>query len=231
MDNSKSQSEQITLTEHLSALVDDEVGSFEQRRVLDELSSNAVLRQKLSSYSLIGETMRSENMQSVTIAGSDFLASIHDQINDEQVYHHVELESQKTQSTKSWLRPIGGFAMAASVAAIAVLGFQNYQLQSNQQTLPSLASNAQGTIVASQPKTQLTTAQMKAAKSVSAADATDIVAANDIQSDTVKKVDNAVEYQQADAKTRSYLKRYVDSHMQYAPRAFVPSVRVIAYAD
>jgi len=224
MDNSKSQSEQLTLTEHLSALLDDEAGGFEQRRVLDELSSNASLRQKLSSYALIGETMRSEN---VHIARSDFLSSIHDQINDEEEYHHIEIGSQAVQSSRSWLRPVGGFAMAASVAAIALLGFQNYQLQNNQQPLHTLASanTSSVNINTKQPKTQLTAAEMKAAKVVSAAD---MVAANDTKEDANQ---DSVTYQQADASTRSYLKRYVDSHMQYAPRAFVPSVRVIAYAD
>jgi len=222
MDISKLQSEQLTLTEHLSALLDDEAGSFEQRRVLDELSSNTSLRQKLSSYALIGEAMRSEN---VHVAGSDFLLSIHDKINDEPEYHHIEIESQAVQSSRSWLRPIGGFAMAASVAAIAVLGFQNYQLQNNQQSLQTLASANTGSIKTRQPKSQLTAAEMSAAKVVSAAD---MVAANDTKD--VASGDS-VTYQQADASTRSYLKRYVDSHMQYAPRAFVPSVRVIAYAD
>ena len=222
MDNSKSQSEQVTLTEHLSALLDDEAGGFEQRRVLDELSSDASLRQKLSSYALIGEAMRSEN---VHIARSDFLLSIHNQINDEEEYHHIEIESQAVQSSRSWLRPIGGFAMAASVAAIALLGFQNYQLQNNQQPLQTLASANTSGVNTKQPKTQLTAAEMNAAKVVSAAD---MVAANDTKDDANR---DSVTYQQADASTRSYLKRYVDSHMQYAPRAFVPSVRVIAYAD
>ena len=222
MDNSKSQSEQVTLTEHLSALLDDEAGGFEQRRVLDELSSDASLHQKLSSYALIGEAMRSEN---VHIARSDFLLSIHNQIKDEEEYHHIEIESQAVQSSRSWLRPIGGFAMAASVAAIALLGFQNYQLQNNQQPLQTLASANTSGVNTKQPKTQLTAAEMNAAKVVSAAD---MVAANDAKEDANR---DSVTYQQADASTRSYLKRYVDSHMQYAPRAFVPSVRVIAYAD
>ncbi len=222
MDNSKSQSEQVTLTEHLSALLDDEAGGFEQRRVLDELSSDASLRQKLSGYALIGEAMRSEN---VHIARSDFLLSIHNQIKDEEEYHHIEIETQAVQSSRSWLRPIGGFAMAASVAAIALLGFQNYQLQNNQQPLQTLASANTNSVNTKQPKTQLTAAEMNAAKVVSAAD---MVAANDTKDDANR---DSVTYQQADASTRSYLKRYVDSHMQYAPRAFVPSVRVIAYAD
>ena len=40
------------------------------------------------------------------------------------------------------------------------------------------------------------------------------------------------DYKQANAHARSFLKRYVDSHIQYASAStFVPSVRVIAYAD
>ena len=233
MDNSKLLSEHITLTEHLSALLDDEAGSFEQRRVLNELVSDASLRQKLSGYALIGESMRSEDMQSMPVAGSDFLSAIHDKIQDEPDYHHVELESQhapssNVKSKNAWLRPLGGFAVAASVAAVAVLGFQNYQLQNNLGALQTLATAQTSSVSANnKPKTQLSAAEMDSAKVVSAAD---MVAAKDAGRKSGADNESDV-YQQADANTRSYLKRYVDSHMQYASRALLPSVRVIAYAD
>ena len=114
MDNSKSQ---ITMSEHLSALLDDETGSFEQKRILDELKTSENLRRKLSSYTLIGETMRlGELDKTVVCASTDFLSGIHAKIEKEDQYDEVQvgadLQNQAgiTASSKSWLRPVGGFA-------------------------------------------------------------------------------------------------------------------------
>jgi len=207
----------VSLSEHMSALLDDEVGSFEQRRVLDELKSNDELSQKLSAYALIGEAMRSN--QTTVTAGSSFLAGIQSQIESDADYHDVQLEEQnkKVSTSSSWLRPVGGFALAASVAAIAVIGFQNYkQIDSTEMTTASINNGVK------QQKERLTLAEMNSAKVISAA--------NMVADDEVASA--AGLYRHADTRTRSLLKRYVDSHMQYASTAaFVPSVRVIAYAD
>jgi negative regulator of sigma E activity len=218
MNKSKSNTDQVKLTEHLSALLDDEAGSFEQRRVLDELKVDDKLCEKLSHYALIGEAMRSESSQ-MTVS-SKFLSGIHAQINDEPEYHQIQIEDKQVAKTRnSWLKPVGGFAMAASVAAIAVLGIQNYQKSSP--LLNQSSTIAQNNIAPM--KGQLSKAEMDSARVVSAAK---MVAKND----TV--ISDTSEYSLADARTRSFLKRYVDSHMQHAgATTFVPSVRVIAYAD
>ncbi len=213
----------VSLTEHLSALLDDETGSFEQRRVLDELKSNDDLRQKLSSYALIGEVMRTS--EATTTADSSFLAGIHAQIESGDEYHQVQLPKEsnesfndKRQGSSSWLRPVGGFAIAASVAAIAFFGIQNYQ-QSNTNMLDAgMANTVMSTVVPS--TNDLTEEKMATAK---VAPATAMPMASVANSDV---------FQQADARTRMLLKPYVDSHMQYASNtAFLPSVRSIAYAN
>ncbi|MEE9445500.1 MAG: sigma-E factor negative regulatory protein [Cocleimonas sp.] len=241
----------VSLNEHLSALLDDEAGAFEQRRILDELtindSANQALSQKLASYSLIGESMRSASSSDTTIiADSSFLANIHAQIDAEPEYDQVQLKEENTTqpaaNNKSWLRPVGGFALAASVAAIAVIGVQNYQ-QTNASSSPVIASTPLTTTsdapITSQKapqKTQLSVAAMKSATVVSAADIVEkaegakkeVVAMADAKN--AKDKDNV--YSHANARTRSLLKRYVDSHMQFASNTtFVPSVRVIAYSD
>ncbi len=210
MSNSKTESnemeQQVSLTEHLSALLDDEAGSFEQRRVLDELKSNDGLCKNLSHFALIGEIMRLRT--SVAVADSSFLAGIHEQIDAEPAYHEVQLEDKTTlvaKNQRSWLRPVGGFALAASVAAISVIGVQNYQ-QANQST---------ETIVTTQGVNEIRPSQVVT-----------------VVEDAASKMNVRHEYRQANAHARSFLKRYVDSHMQYASTStFVPSVRVIAYAD
>ena len=219
------------MPEYLSALLDDEAGDFEQKRVLDELKSNDSLCEKLSTYALIGETMRSSDMgKPVLNLDSNFLTGIHAKIEDEEQYHNVELNQSAsvshTGSSQSWLKPVGGFALAASVAAIAVLGLQNYQ-QSGAANQPTIAGKSQSNKTMIAKKDQLSITEMAAATPISAATlATPI---------TFKNKDEKIvtqEYAQADTQTRSLLKRYVDSHMEYASTAaFVPSVRVIAYTD
>lgn len=222
MDNSKSQ---ITMSEHLSALLDDETGSFEQKRILDELKTSEPLRRKLSSYTLIGETMRlGELDKKVVCASADFLSGIHakikkeDQYDEIQVGAHLQSQAGITASSKSWLRPVGGFALAASVAAVAVIGFQNFN-SLNSEGIETASSNSSPlqSIALNQHKEHLSENEMRAAIEVPA--------------DTLVE-NNTEQYQQANLQARSLLKRFVDSHMQYASTAaFVPSVRAIAYAD
>ena len=140
----------ISINEHLSALLDDEVGSFEERRVLDELKVNQKLSQKLSAYALIGETMRTGDAEKPVLSlGSGFLDSIHEKIALEDEFNEVIIDTDaSTPSTNqvagsktdtnplSWLRPVGGFAVAASVGALAFMGLQNMGLLSNPNSQP-----------------------------------------------------------------------------------------------
>lgn len=218
-----------SINEHLSALLDDETGAFEQRRVLDELKSDSDLSQKLSAYALIGETMRTGDSEKPLITvGTSFLDGIHEKIELEDDFNEVVLDtgtfantnSDQAVQTKtragstSWLRPVGGFAVAASVGALAFMGLQNMGLLSSPGAVPS------GIVNSSSPTA--------IAQTIPNSEKVDILttSTNPIASE---KDD---QYADADAQARSLLKRYVDSHMQYAASTtFVPSVRVIAYAD
>lgn len=118
----------ITKSEYLSAILDGEAGEFEQRRILDEVEKDQDLQASLSCYALIGETMRDEKQE--IILGSDFLKSIHDQIDEEPAYSHVQIEEKAVSNKPSvWVRPVAGFAMVASVAAIAVFGMQSMMVE------------------------------------------------------------------------------------------------------
>ena len=127
-----------TITEHLSAVLDGEAGDFEQRRLLDELEKDNDLQASLACYALIGETMRDEKQAS--IATPSFLEGIHDKIDAEPEYSQVQINKQKVNNSRpTWVRPVAGFAVAASVAAIAVIGMQTPLLTSNPN--PPIASN------------------------------------------------------------------------------------------
>jgi negative regulator of sigma E activity len=236
MSNNKSKyndnDQPISLAEHLSTVLDDEAGSFEQRRVLDELtsgqnstnssSSNKELSEKLSHFALIGESMRSTNP--AVVAGPSFLAGIHDKIAEEDEYHDVQLQASVNEAAndgstqkQSWFKPVGGFALAASFAAMAFMGVQNNKLENQ------LAEKS-ATIVA------ITEASQNEKVALAEAQATiQLAKATLVENDATP---DKHEYRQANAHARSFLKRYVDSHVQYASTStFVPSVRVIAYAD
>jgi sigma-E factor negative regulatory protein RseA len=130
----------VTTTEHLSAVLDGEAGEFEQRRILDELGKDDELKASLSCYALIGEIMRDE--QQCNIVESSFLRGIHAAIDAEPDYSHVQIEKKKmTNESSVWVRPVVGFAMAASVAALGIVGVQTYMLAGNSDT--SVAANQQ----------------------------------------------------------------------------------------
>ncbi len=131
----------VTKTEHLSAVLDGEAGEFEQRRILDELAKDDALKTSLSCYALIGETMRDE--QQCSIVDSSFLQGIHDKIDAEPEYSQIQIEQKKVSNgSPVWTRPVVGFAMAASVAALSVIGVQSYMLAGSH-TDTSIAANQQ----------------------------------------------------------------------------------------
>lgn len=221
-----------SINEHLSALLDDETGTFEQRRVLDELKTDTNLSQKLSTYALIGEAMRTgESEKPLISVGSSFLDGIHEKIELEDDFNEViinegivdsgtnthsqQMKQPKTEkNSTSWFRPIGGFAVAASLGALAFMGLQNMGLLNSPNMQPGgIVNNTSPTAIV---------------QTIPVREKTDVVNTSD--NSTIS--DKEQLYADADSQARSLLKRYVDSHMQYAAStSFVPSVRVIAYTD
>lgn len=106
----------VSKDEHLSALVDDEAGGFERRRLTDELIHNAEDRARWSRYHLIGDVMRGE---APVMLDSGFAARISAAIAEEE----MEAAPAALQARRL-TRPVVGFAMAASVAVATVLGVQ-----------------------------------------------------------------------------------------------------------
>ena len=133
-----------TAAEHLSAVLDGEAGEFEQRRILDELTKDNNLQLSLSHYALIGETMRDEKQSA--IASSDFLKGIHAGIDEEPEYSNVQIVEDKAVNDASWVRPVTGFAVAASVAALAVVGMQSFMSGSGSSE-SSLAESGQASAI------------------------------------------------------------------------------------
>lgn len=137
--------------EYLSALVDDELGAFEQRRLLDELTSDAETAARWGRYHLIGEALRG-GLPART--NKDFVAHVRASIADQEP-HHVDPASLVHGSSSRPVSPgkarsMLGLALAASVAAVTVLGVQAL-LGDREGAQPQLAeAPGQATLVATE---------------------------------------------------------------------------------
>lgn len=99
--------------EALSALVDDALPAAGRGRVLDELGKDPELRKQWLRYHLIGAAMRADALAAPALA-----KDVRDQVSDEPI------PNSTARARRAGIRPITGFAIAASVAAVAVLGLR-----------------------------------------------------------------------------------------------------------
>lgn len=98
--------------ETISALLDGELGDLASQRALDALlDGDPEDRARFGRYRLIGDLMRGE----AVVVSTDLAARVQERLRDEP-HILVPVRRQKT-----WLRPVAGAALAASVAAGAVM--------------------------------------------------------------------------------------------------------------
>jgi negative regulator of sigma E activity len=106
------------LNEQLSALLDGELAPEETELLMKRLARDATLRATLGRYALCGEALRASapfNRPRAELA-SRISAAI---MADEPVSAPVPRRAPSRVVT--WLKPMGGLAVAATVAALAVL--------------------------------------------------------------------------------------------------------------
>lgn len=119
-------------TEWLSALTDDEADARERQRV-KELLADPDLMRIWSRYQLISDCM---NRRLPERLDREQAESICQALRKEPVI--VSLSSVR----RSFLRPVGGFAIAASVAAMAILGLQEQAGGIYPQALPDISARS-----------------------------------------------------------------------------------------
>lgn len=114
--------------EWVSAAVDGEL----DEQTLAELAADVDSHEQWRDYHMIGDTMRGELPQTVSV---DLCASIMAAIDEEPAIVAPKKSTAKTKTNISNIVPFfkqfGQYAIAASVAMVAVVGVQNY----NQETL------------------------------------------------------------------------------------------------
>ena len=136
--------------ESISALVDDEVNQSELESTLQNTAEQAESADVFSRYSLIGDVLRNEQVIEIN---NDFSASIQAAIaNVEQevadnnssvveISSHVNWRSKVAQKVKAFGQSSTGrnsfqFAIAASVALIAVIGVSNVSKPGSEYSTP-----------------------------------------------------------------------------------------------
>jgi len=205
----------VTKEEYLSAFVDGEAGSFEQHRLCDQLQTDQEMRDKLCSFSLIGEAMRNQSQSVALTADTSFLSGITDAIADDE-----PLSSSPEVTTKSksiFNKPVIGYAVAASVAAVAAISFQNYLNTSGESAVTMTDATVNSDI--KQPEAVMVSSVLPTARTSAPARASN----DDFLIGTA--------YKAPDAKTRGLMNKYVAHHLQYASSStLMPRVRAVSYS-
>lgn len=115
------------IREQISALVDDELTDLERPLLLGRLQRNAELRARMGRYQLIGDVIRGGVTQAsgLGIAARVQEALANDPATEDAAVMTAPAAPQVTP--RRFWKPVVGFAIAASVALVAVLSFQNLQ--------------------------------------------------------------------------------------------------------
>ena len=108
--------------ERLSALIDGELDQAEAVRLLDEVTRNSELQRTWEQYHLIGDALQGH--MAPGLAMGDLFERVRRQLEAEPVLYQLRV------FRLPGLRPLAGFALAASVAVVTVLGLQAFVLES-----------------------------------------------------------------------------------------------------
>jgi sigma-E factor negative regulatory protein RseA len=130
------------ISEQISAMFDDELDEQEQELLLRRLKQDADLQSSWSRYQIIGDVMR----HSLNPASHpDLLQDIRHEIEHEPA---IQSASKSTAGGLKMMKPIAGMAIAASVAAMAIIGLQNMgQGESPYNGVPRLAQTQPATAI------------------------------------------------------------------------------------
>lgn len=126
--------------EQLSAWVDGEASTTR----VDDVKADVQLQQKWQDYHLMGDTLRGDE---VLLTDKSLLESIADALDDEPT---VLAPSAKSRVIPIWQNVVSlgkqssQFAVAAGVAAVMILGVQNYNTEATQPFMTAPTSGPQG---------------------------------------------------------------------------------------
>ena len=107
-----------TIRMQLSAFVDGELPESETELLLRRLGQDAALRAEVAEFIEIGRSMRGEqSVHGVHGLRSRIAAAIDDD-------SEMPVEIDEPAASRSYAKPLGGMAIAAAVAVVAIIGLQ-----------------------------------------------------------------------------------------------------------
>jgi len=126
-----------TEQELLSRILDEDVSEFETQRILKEMQTDDGLRTKLQRYSLIGSAIRKELPKQIN---PNFVHNVMSKLDDEQISmpsagseHGDGIAIEKDADVQGGrFKTALGLAIAASVAVVSFVSFQNYVQNNNE---------------------------------------------------------------------------------------------------
>ena len=123
----------------VSAFVDGELPEAEAQLLLRRLSQDEELRQQAAEYFAIGRALRG---QSSVAAIGDLRGRISAEIDDRLVDEEFDIIEPVP---RNYVRPLAGFAIAATVAVAAIFGLQQMT------TVPGAGADSSASSVAEEP--------------------------------------------------------------------------------
>ena len=201
--------------EQLSAFHDGALNQEELKEFLHDLQQNPVEdAEKSFRYSLMSDAMRDEVD---AISFMDVSAAVHRAIDKEDTYvasvSNTSVSVNRKFDFSSWLRPLSGMAIAASVAMVTVVSFRTVETESSA-GVPQLATETQ---------TQQDYIQV-----------TDVLPVNSDLTKQARVVSVNAE-QQNSALRAQQLNEYLMDHSGYAGQnavqGMMPYVRVVSYGS
>jgi len=217
----------ITKEEYLSAFVDGEAGSFEQHRICDQLATDQFMRDKLSSFALIGESIKNRSQSEAMVANSSFLEGIQRAIADDKPFETVQDDAVivnegaiNNKKKRNFPRQALGYAVAASVVAVAAISFQNFST-TDQNVNQQLASAPLATPEPTDNQARINSLLPATGE-------------NRVEPDSATAQSDysiAEAYQMPDAEIKDLIDKYVAHHLRYASSStLMPRVRAVSYS-
>ena len=111
------------LRDQLSAFIDGELPKHEIELLFKRLDGNAELRATLARYTLIGESLRTRSAEGPS---RTFAERVRAAVRESGPLVGGSASTARVQQWR-WLRPVAGMGVAATVAAVAILGLQSLQ--------------------------------------------------------------------------------------------------------
>lgn len=127
--------------ELLSRILDENVSEFETQRILKEMQSDDELRSKLHRYNVIGHAMRNELPPQIN---QNFVHNVMNKLSNENMSELEEVVTpiqEVIEKDSGRFKTAIGLAIAASVAVVSFVSFQNYVQTNNEVVAPALVAD------------------------------------------------------------------------------------------